>query len=287
MSEVSCVVDCQALLGEGPLWDASRGRLYWFDIHNKTLFWWRPGNSEQGRWSLPLRGSAAALRDDGSLLLATEGGVGVLDVETGGFEVRAMADEPEANRSNDGGTDRQGRFWWGTMRDGAVADAGSIYRLDPDWTIRRMIQPITIPNALAFSPDGATAYVAESDKGMIWSYAVDPASGELGERSLFARVTDGAPDGAAVDAEGYLWNAQWGAWRVVRYAPDGTIDRIVEMPVEQPSSCAFGGPDLKTLYITSAREDLSEPALANQPLAGGLFALEVDVPGLPVQPFAG
>ena len=90
-----------------------------------------------------------------------------------------------------------------------------------------------------------------------------------------------------MDAEGYLWNAHWGAWRVVRYAPDGTIDRIVELPVDQPSSCAFGGPDLKTLFITSAREDLSEVALANQPLAGGLFSIEVDAPGLPIPRFAG
>ena len=284
---VICCVQSEALLGEGPLWDPARGRHYWFDIQNKLLVWWRSGNNEQGSSSLPLRASAGALMADGSLLLATEGGVGVLDVETGAFEVRVIANEPEANRSNDGGTDPQGRFWWGTMRDGAVADAGSIYRLNPDWTIQRIIQPITIPNALAFSPDGRTLYVAESDKGLIWAYAVEPETGELGDRQLFARVTDGSPDGAAVDAEGYLWNAHWGAWRVVRYAPDGTIDRIVELPVDQPSSCAFGGPDLKTLFITSAREDLSEVALANQPLAGGLFSIEVDAPGLPIPRFAG
>ena len=284
---VTCCVRAEATLGEGPLWDPVRERIYWFDIQNKSLFWWRPGNGEDGHWTLPVRASAAALRADGSLLLATEAGVGVLDVETGGFEIRAIADEPAENRSNDGGTDPSGRFWWGTMRDGAVADAGSIYRLDPDWTIRRMIQPITIPNALAFSPDGRTAYVAESDRALIWAYDIEPATGDLGGRRLFAEVAGGSPDGAAVDAEGYLWNAHWGAWRVVRYAPDGTIDRTIDMPVEQPSSCAFGGADLKTLFITSAREDLSDEALKGQPLAGSLFSIEVEVPGLPIPPFAG
>lgn len=284
---VSCCVRAEATLGEGPLWDPGRGRLYWFDIQNKSVSWWRPGNSESGHWTLPVRASAGAMRTDGSLLLASEAGIGVLDPATGALDIRLIPDEPAGNRSNDGGVDRQGRFWWGTMRDGAVADAGSVYRLDPDWTAHRTIQPITIPNALATSPDGRTFYVAESDRGVIWAYALDPDTGALGDRQLFAKVEDGSPDGAAVDAEGFLWNAHWGAWRVVRYAPDGRIDRVVEVPVEQPSSCAFGGEDLRTLFITSAREELSEEALKDQPLAGSLFSLEVEVPGLPVPPFAG
>jgi L-arabinonolactonase len=152
-----------------------------------------------------------------------------------------------------------------------------------------VIDGMAIPNSLVFSPDGRTLYVAESKDAALYAYEVDQAGGELGGCALFASTReDGcAPDGSAVDAEGFLWNAQWGGWRLVRYAPDGRIDRIVDMPVEQPTSCAFGGEDLATLFVTSARTGLSEEALARQPDAGSLFGFRPGVRGAPVPPFGG
>jgi sugar lactone lactonase YvrE len=150
------------------------------------------------------------------------------------------------------------------------------------------MQGLHIANTVSCSPDGGTMYLADSSLRTLWAFPIC-ADGSLGPRREFidTRGGAGAPDGSAVDAEGYVWNAQWGAWRIVRYAPDGSIDRIVQFPVSQVSSCAFGGPDLRTLYCTSAREGLGESDLAAQPLAGGLFAFEPGVAGLALPVFEG
>jgi sugar lactone lactonase YvrE len=153
-----------------------------------------------------------------------------------------------------------------------------------------MIEGVTIPNTLACSPDGRTFYYADSALNTLFACDLDPQTGALGatRRELaHTRGQDGGPDGSAVDEEGFIWNAQWALSRVVRYAPDGRIDRIVSFPVAQPSSCAFGGPDLDVLYVTSAREGLAADHLAAHPLSGGLFALRPGVKGLPLPPFAG
>jgi sugar lactone lactonase YvrE len=220
--------------------------------------------------------------------LACDEGVGVFDPADGSVALRvhAEADRP-ANRSNDGKTDAEGRFWFGTMDDGEREDSGAVYRLDPDWSVTRVADGMGIPNTLTHTLDGETLILADSRQGALYACSVR-SDGSLGERRLFAQVAPpGAPDGSALDAEGYLWNAQWGASRVVRYAPDGSIDRVVEMPVSQPSSCAFGGPRLDVLYVTSARVSLSEAELEREPLAGGVFAFEPGVSGCPVSPFAG
>jgi sugar lactone lactonase YvrE len=289
--EVVCVAPRANVLGEGPLWDAGAGRLYWVDIRGKLIEWFEPATGAAGRWSLERNPTALALRQAGGLLVATDTGFGVFDLDAGAFEHRH---DPEPhlpfNRCNDGHTDRQGRFWVGTMDDReSQEDVGSVYRLDPDWSCTRMIEGLGIPNTLACSPDGRTLYVADSKAAVMWAYDLDPEAGTLGPRRRFAdTVADScSPDGSAVDAEGCLWNAQWGGWRLVRYRPDGAVDRIIEMPVEQPTSCAFGGEDLATLYVTSARDGLSEKALADQPLAGGLFALKPGVRGRLETPFAG
>ena len=273
-------------LGEGPLWDPAAKRLYWFDIKRSRLHWGEPDGGRTGLWTLPCRASAAAIRARGGLLLATEQGLADFDLDTGELTPRwALGAEP-GFRSNDGKIDLAGRFWWGTMDDDHGKRPGTLYRYDPDGTCEAVVEGVHIVNTVSCSPDGRTFYLADSRKGTLWAYDMD-AAGALSNRRVFATIQQGAPDGSAVDAQGYLWNAQWGAWRVVRYAPDGRIDRIVEMPVEQPSSCAFGGPDLTTLYVTTAREGLSDAALQAQPLAGSVLAFETGVKGLPLPSFAG
>lgn len=291
MSDVVCVVRRPNQLGEGPVWDAAAGRLWWVDIKGRRLEWLEPGSGADGGIDLDFELTSVAPRANGQgLLAAGKPGVGVLDPATGAFEVRVApeADRP-GNRTNDGNVDMAGRYWFGTMDDAQAERSGALYRLDPDWACTRVIDGMGIPNTLVCSPDGRRLYVADSARARMDVAEVDPVTGALGEREPFVhtRGEGCAPDGSAVDAEGYVWNAQWGGARIVRYAPDGRIDRVVPMPVSQPSSCAFGGADLSTLYVTSAREGLSAAALAAQPWAGALMALRPGVRGLAAPPFAG
>jgi sugar lactone lactonase YvrE len=289
MSDVTCVVKAEAVLGEGPVWDAARQRLWWLDIKGKRLHWFDPKGGASGQTNLDrMIGSVAPRAGGPGLLAAAEDGVGVLDPVTGVFE-RRVEEEPDRlkNRANDGNVDVHGRYWFGTMADDEVSVSGAIYRLDPDWTCTRVLDDIAISNTLVCSPAGDRLYVADSPTQRIDILAIDGPTGRVGGRVPFVTVDTGFPDGSAVDVDGYLWNAQWGAGRIVRYAPDGVVDRIVAMPVDNASSCAFGGPELDTLYVTTARHNLTTEALARQPLAGSLLAFKPGVTGLALPPFAG
>ncbi len=286
---VACAVRRTNLLGEGPCWDAAADRLWWVDILSRRLEWLEPSSGDSGGFELDVRASAVAPRREGALLMASDAGFGVFSPATGTLELR-LHPEPERhwNRSNDGKTDALGRFWLGTMdADGGARNSGAVYRLDADWTATRVADGLGIPNTLTHSRDGRTLYLADSRERTLHACDVE-ADGELGAWRTFASTIGeaGTPDGSALDTEGFLWNAQWGGWRLVRYAPDGSIDRIVPMPVEQPSSCAFGGPGLETLYVTTARAGLSAHALADQPLAGSLLSFRPGVAGHPLAPFA-
>lgn len=289
MESLGCVVDSRDILGEGPVWDARSGRLFWFDIKGKRLHWYAPETGGSGEWELPLRCSAAAARARGGLIVACEAGLAEFDLESGVLSVINPLALGEGYRSNDGKIDVAGRFWWSSMDDDGGARPGALYCTGGDGFTEKVLDGLHIPNTISCSPEGDRLYIADSRLQTLFVHAMDPRTGALSDPRVFAdtKGSDGAPDGSAVDVEGYLWNAQWGAWRIVRYAPDGTIDRIVETPVEQPSSCAFGGSDLATLYVTSAREGLSEAALAGQPQAGGLFAFRPGVSGLTLPTFAG
>jgi sugar lactone lactonase YvrE len=282
---VRCVVQASDRLGEGPVWSAVENRLYWFDIKGLRLSWYEPATDARGTFALPLRASAAAPRRAGGLLMATERGLALCDPRAGTFQMAQAYDLGEGFRTNDGKVDVAGNFWWSTMDDDGGKRPGSVFRTGPDMKTQRMLTGIHIPNTISVSPDGALLYMADSKLQTIFAHRTD----DLSQVQEFAhtRGQPATPDGSAVDAEGYLWNAQWGGWRIVRYAPDGRVDRVVDVPVEQPTSCAFGGEDLATLYITSAWEDLDDAARLKQPLAGGLFALEPGVKGLPLPLFEG
>ena len=290
MSKVEVAARRRNVLGEGVCWEPRRERLYWVDILSRRLEWLNPQSGESGAWTLDVKPSVIAPLADGGLILGTSKGVIIFDPTTGDVEhlFELEPDRPN-NRTNDGGVDRQGRFWLGTMADGGPENSGAVYRIDRDWTATRVIDGLGIPNTLQISPDGRTLYVADSRAKVIWAYDLDPKTGALGYRHVFAdtKGQEPTPDGSAVDVEGCLWNAQWGGSRIVRYTPDGEIDRIVETPVSQPTKCAFGGPGLATLYVTSAREGLSEAQLEAEPLAGSLFRFDPGVRGLAAVPFGG
>jgi sugar lactone lactonase YvrE len=282
---VRCVVQASDQLGEGPVWAAAEQKLYWFDIKGRRLNWFEPATDARGTFDLPLRASAAAPRAAGGLLVATDQGLAFCDTAAGTMILIRPFDLGEGFRTNDGKIDPQGRFWWSTMDDNDGERPGSVFRTTPDGETVRVLSGIHIPNTVSFSADGKLLYMADSKLQTLFVHQVD----DLSKVREFAhtRGEAGSPDGSAVDAEGYLWNAQWGAGRVVRYDPFGRINRIIEVPVEQPTSCAFGGADLGTLYITSAWDGLSPEARARQPLAGGLFAMDAGVKGLPLPLFQG
>jgi sugar lactone lactonase YvrE len=194
--------------------------------------------------------------------------------------------EIPANRTNDSRVHPSGAFWIGTMVKEEGPKDGSVYHYRAG-EIKKIIENVAIPNATCFSPDGRIAYFTDTPTKKILKCATDPETGlPVGEWELFADVSDhrGWPDGAVVDSEGYLWNARWGGSCVVRHAPDGSIDRIIEVPVSQVTCPAFGGKDLKTLFITTAAKTLTPEQLAAEKVAGGVFAIEVDVAGLPETP---
>jgi sugar lactone lactonase YvrE len=288
LSDIRCVAESGDELGEGPVWVAAEGRLYWFDIQGRRLNWLEHATGAWGRFELPVRASVATPLSAGGLILVTEAGLAEFDTAAGRFSLREPMTFEPGFRTNDGKIDLAGRLWWSTMDDDGGKRPGALYRTDPDGRTHRVLGDIHIANTVSCCPDGATFYLADSLLTTLWAFPIE-ADGTLGARREFANTHGeaGAADGSAVDAEGFIWNAQWGAARIVRYAPDGRIDRIVDFPVTQVSSCAFGGPDLTTLYATTAWEGFDAAARAAQPLAGNLFAFEPGVAGLALPAFQG
>ncbi len=289
-----CLVDSRCELGESPLWLAD-GTLCWLDVGNpSTLFEWNLETRSLKRWPLPELTSALAAREHGLLLLC-KSGVRAFDRRDG--SIRPLAPPPfamEPLRFNDCGCDAVGRLWTGTMRDNfapaavtAATDefAGELLRYDPDGSVHRILAGIGCPNTFAWSPRGRTLYSADSSTGCLYQFDFEPRSGAASNRRLFCNPADlGVPDGSAVDAEGHIWNARWGAGCVARFAPDGALLQTVSIPARQVTSCAFGGSALDTLFVTTARIGLTPDALAQQPLAGGVFSFRPGVRGLPVRP---
>lgn len=275
-------------LGECPLWDERERMLWWVDSRWPALKRFDPATGAVMMQVLPEVVGSIALRVQGGLLAATKSGLHLLDGSGGALEPRA---NPEAhlpeNRFNDGRCDRAGRFWAGTMCDARRDPTGSLYRFDADFACTKLRNAIIIPNGLAFSPDNRTMYFADTNRHTIWAWDYDLASGAASNERVFADTGEGRPDGSCVDADGGLWNAQYGGGCLVRYAPTGKVDRVVQVPVANPTCCAFGGDDLGTLYVTTATQRLSHEELAQQPLAGSLLALRPGVKGLPEGRFAG
>ena len=286
---IECVVDCRNKLGEVPVWDVAEQALYWVDIEGKLLQRYTAATQAVERWQMPERISSFALREEGGLIVAFASGIALYDLVTGGIEWIARPDKNPRNRFNEGKCDRRGRFWAGTMDDRLSEHSASLFRVDPDLSVHRMLGEIGISNCFVWSLENDAFYFADSMDRRIYRFDYDHAAGRIANRSLFTDTTaqNVVPDGGTIDEEGFIWNAQWDGWRVVRYAPDGRIDRIIEMPVQKPTSCMFGGPDLATLYVTSAVWDLTPDKLKDQPAAGGLFALDLGIRGVPEPRFAG
>ncbi|TNC10003.1 SMP-30/gluconolactonase/LRE family protein [Methylobacterium terricola] len=289
---IEILADVKTTLGEGPLWDVDEQRLYWIDSFDGRVFRCTADGREIRAWDVPQKIGSMALRRTGGAIVSLQRGFHALDFETG--EVTLIHDpEPDrpANRLNDGKVDRQGRFVAGSMDTMEEGANGALYRLDPDLSVHRLDSGIICSNGPCWSPDGTTFYFNDTWSGEIWAYDYDTATGAVSNRRTFAAVetaNGGAADGSTVDAEGCLWNALVYDGKLVRYRPDGTVDRVVEMPVKKVTSVMFGDPDLDVLYVTSMAKPPLPRFPGDGPLRGSLFAIhDLGVRGVPEMRFAG
>ena len=285
------LVDCQNRLGESPLWDAQRKCLWWIDLLEPALHSFDPTTSKHH--SLPIAAAAplgmvAPTDQFGTLLLAHRHGISTLDTRTGTL---APLFDPEQGRDgiiyNDGKTDRQGHLWAGTSDLAETDPRGILHMRGDDGKWRIADSGLAVTNGPAFAPDNAVMYVSDSVGRRILAYDLG-SDMRPRDRRIFAAmaVDEGFPDGLAVDGQGHLWCAHWDGWRVTRFTPEGKRDRVILIPVPRVTACVFGGNDLKTLYITTARDGLDPALLAAAPHSGSLFAIDLDVPGLVETPFA-
>ncbi len=309
---VSVALPTRHGLGEGPAWSARDGALYLVDIAARQVLRWRPGQAARS-WTMPEPVSAAIPRRGGGLVVTLASRVALLDADDGGAadiaahgRAARRADSPDAarvatlatpdpdpgNRANEARCDAAGRLWLGTMQNNILADGrhvdvtastGGLFRIDADGTASRHRAGVGIANTLCWAPDGATLYFADTLRNRIDAYPFDPASGTLGAPRPFVEGGPGAPDGSAIDHDGFVWTARWGASCLLRYAPDGRVDRTIALPAAQPTSCAFAGPGSRTLFVTTARVGLDAPGDAD----GAVLAVDAGIDGPPCHEFAG
>jgi sugar lactone lactonase YvrE/DNA-binding IclR family transcriptional regulator len=287
---VRCVVEAQPFLGEGPVWLAATRQLLWVDILAPAVHLSDPATGRDRVLPLDALVGAVVPRRAGGFVAAMGSAFRLLDLDQGATRTLGTP-EPEkpGNRFNDGKCDRAGRFFAGTMAMDAGPGQGALWRLDPDGGLTAVEAGVHVSNGLGWSPDDRVFYFTDTGARTIYAYDYDLATGTARNRRVFASWHGEVPkpDGLAVDAEGYVWTALWDGWGVQRLAPDGRPDRFVSLPVPRPTSLAFGGEDMRTLFVTSARVRLSAAQLAEAPLSGSVFAFDAGVAGMPVGAFAG
>ncbi|GFZ64508.1 calcium-binding protein [Pseudomonas amygdali pv. eriobotryae] len=284
---IEIVVDVKTTLGEGPVWDVEQQRLYWIDSFDGRVLRCTDDGRELRAWDVGQKIGSMALRRSGdAALVALQTGIYNLDLPTGDIEL-IVDPEPGLpdNRLNDGKVDRHGRFIVGSMDTREDQASAKLYRLDPDLSLHTLDEGIIVSNGPCWSPGGETFYFADTWSGDIWAYDYDNTSGAVANRRTFAKVdtsAGGAADGCTVDAEGCLWQALVYAGKLVRYTPDGQVDRIIDMPVKKVTSLTFGGPNLDTLYVTS----MARPPLPRFPKDGQQRGALFAITGLGVQGIA-
>jgi sugar lactone lactonase YvrE len=286
---IDLVLDAKAQLGEGPIWDAIRARLLFVDIMRGDVHEFDPVTQSDRIIHVSEPVGAVVPSRRGDWIIATQTGFSRLDPTSGAVHRIASveADSPDT-RMNDGAVDARGRFWAGTMSMTGRRH-GSLYRLDRDGRVSRMVTSVTVSNGIGWSPDGTRMYYVDTLTGRIDLFDFDPHWGTITNRRPFVTVSHraGHPDGLVVDADGGVWLALWAGGAIHRYTPDGQLDRTIPLPVTHPTKCAFGGEDLTDLYITSAWIELTPKEREAQPLAGGVFVCRPGVAGQPTRLFDG
>lgn len=268
-------------LGEGIIWDHQNAKIWWTDILQSTLYRYTPESKALESWDTPERLCCFAPIDGRhDLIAAFESGFAFYQPETGTITwIEKLEQDNPGSRFNDGRTDRQGRLWAGTMieDEDTAPYKGSLYCLHSDNKITKSLEGLSIPNSLCWSPDGTTVYHTDTPTQTIYKYAFNTQTAELGSPEVFVETQRNCyPDGSIVDAHGFVWNAQWGGSQVVRYAPDGAVDLVVDIPTSQPTCVAFGGKNLDCLFVTTARADMTSP----EHQAGDVFVFKTNYQGL-------
>jgi len=290
--KIEVLVDVKTTLGEGPLWDVQEQRLYWIDSADGRVFRATAQGNELRAWQVPQKIGSMALRKGGGAIVSLARGLHTLDFESG--DIQLITDpEPELlnNRLNDGKVDAQGRFVFGSMDTLEEGPNGALYCLDTDMSVRKLDDHIIVSNGPCWSPDGRIFYFSDTWSGDIWAYDYDQKTGNIANKRVFTTLQGKhfrSSDGSTVDEEGCLWNAQVYEGILVRYDPDGSVERTIPMPVKNVTSVMFGGPDLDVLYVTC----MSKPPLPRFPkdsvLGGSVFAITgLGIRGLPEHRFAG
>ena len=289
-SPFACVLDARASLGECPVWSAEERALCWIDINAPSLNRFDPATGANITMPMPESIGCFAFRAAGGFVVALRGGIWLARAD--GTLTRKLADapyDPAHHRFNDGRCDAQGRFFAGTMNERRDAPTGELLRIDADGRMECVLSDMTISNGLAWSPDGRTMYHADTPTRTIRAYDYDRATGTPSRPRVFAHfdVETDRPDGAAVDRDGCYWIAFYRGGKVARISPTGEVLAEIPIAAQCPTMCAFGGSDLRTLYVTTARQHREADELLRLPQSGGIFAMQIDVPGLPEPKFAG
>ena len=289
MADIRCEWEADAMLGEGPTWVEGENAIYWLDIMNKRVHRLQLESGDKKTWQFDFEVTSLAEREQGGFVCTLRDGFAFIDLESATTEAIAMPETglPD-NRFNDGKVDALGRYYSGSMDESEKTNSGVFYRLDPDLSLHKLDDDYIITNGPAFSPDGNTLYHNDTIKRCIYAYDITE-SGLSDRRVLvqFDHVSEGYPDGLTVDSEGCLWQTSFAGYRVTRYSPNGEVIQVVEMPVKNITSCTFGGKNLDTLYLTTARLFLTDDDIAERPQSGSLFSFKPGVTGLPTQKFKG
>jgi sugar lactone lactonase YvrE len=275
-----CVWPVGAELGEGPVWHAAQQAFYFVDIKGGALHRCDADGGHRRNWSTPRQPGFVLPCDDGNLLCGMQGGLYQFNPNAGSFTLLQPVEEDlPGNRINDGFADQRGRLWFGTMDDAEKNPTGSLYRR-AHGVLNKQDDNYVITNGPAMSPDGKTLYHTDTLLRTVYAFDVDAAGNLSGKRTFIVIDGSGYPDGMAVDAEGCLWIALFGGWRIERFLPSGKLIGVLPFPCANITKLAFGGADLQTVHVTTAWKGLSSAERLQQPLAGGLFSFRADTPGL-------
>ena len=298
MPLAECVFESYDHLGEGIIWDELEQCIYWLNVPMPSkLHRLYPDSGEYQSWDMPEMITSISVKEKGGLLVASHYGLNDFNLKNGDLVqiLEIEKDQPE-NRCNDGASDRNGRFWFGTMQNNIsneatnidlVKSSGTLYRYDPDKSLHPMKIGIGCPNTFAWSTDNSKMYFADTLTGWISVFDYNHSVGTISNCKNFANSKRGYPDGSTVDSEGGIWNCRWGGGCVIRFTQDGKVDQIVEVPAQNVTSCTFGGKNLDTLYITTARWDMTKKEILNNPHSGCIFASKPGVKGIADSRFAG
>lgn len=287
MTQVQCVVQTNAIVGESPTWCERRKVLYWVDIPGKKIHCYNPKNHQNDTYDLPDLVTALALcEDDGKAVLSMRKTIALYDFQTQKIDilVTVESDQPD-NRFNDAKCDPQGRFWAGTMNNRSFASPdGALYRYTPALGCVKVVPDVACANGAAWSPDNKTMYFTDTFHYTVFAFDYDSATGVLSNRRPFIVLDPkkgAVPDGLTVDSQGFIWSAHPGIGQIARFDPTGKQERVLQLPVPRGTSCTFGGEAMTTLYVTSATELMTPDEIKAAPLSGSLFAIETDIVGLP------